>query len=707
MDVVDRSAATRTATDASDLTPLRALFAPRTVAIIGASRRRGAVGAEVLHNVVSGGFTGRVFPINPRADAVQSLPAYPRVTDVSDPIDLAVIAVPAACVDAVVDDCLAKQIPALVVVTAGFGETGDEGRAREAVLRDRVRQGGSRMVGPNCLGVLTTNPDVRLNATFSPVVPPCGPIAFSSQSGALGLAVLERAGQLNLGISDFVSVGNKADVSTNDLIAYWGEDPRTTVILLYVESFGNPKRFRQIARRVSRTKPIIAVKAGRSASGARAALSHTGAIAASDMIVDALFHDAGVIRTETLEELFDTAVLLADQPLPSGPRVAILTNAGGPGILAADVCDSLGLTLASFAPATVEGLRTFLPRHASLANPIDMIATATPDHYRQALPLLLLDPNVDSVLVMFTPVVSDPEAVARAINDGARGASKPVLATFFGAENVASVLSPVPCYTFPESSVRALAHAVAYRGWRDTPPSTVPVFDDIDTVAARQIVNGSEACGGGWLSPLECSALLMALGIHVVGTSVVSTLDAALEAAARVAYPVVLKGAGPAILHKSDAGTIFIDLRDEDALRNAFRQLQHRPEVTEIVLQTMIGQGVEMIVGGLRHDRFGHAVLCGSGGTLVELLHDTSCRLTPLTVRDAEDMLNEVRGVRLLRGFRGAPPKDEAALRSVVLRVSTLLELCPGIVELDLNPVVVTSDGAHVVDARIRVAPPA
>ncbi len=707
MDVVDRSLAARTPAQESDVALLRALFEPRTVAIVGASRRRGVVGAEVLRNVIAGGFTGRVFPINPRADAVQSVPAYARVTDVLDPIDLAVIAVPAACVDDAVNDCLAKKIPAIVVITAGFGETGDEGRVREAALRDRVRQAGSRMVGPNCLGVLTTNPAVRLNATFSPVVPPRGAIAFSSQSGALGLAVLERAGQLNLGISDFVSVGNKADVSTNDLIDYWGEDPRTKVILLYVESFGNPKRFRQIARRVSRTKPIIAVKAGRSVSGARAALSHTGAIAASDMVVDALFHDAGVIRTETLEELFDTAVLLADQPLPPGPRVAILTNAGGPGILAADVCDSLGLTLASFAPATVEGLRAFLPQHASLVNPIDMIATATPDHYRQALPLLLRDPNVDSVLVMFTPVVSDPEAVARAVHDGVTGTSKPVLATFFGAEHVAAVMSPVPCYTFPESSVRALAHAVAYRAWRDTPASTVPVFDDMDAAATRRIVNECEARGGGWLSPLECSALLQALGIRGVATHIVSTLDAALEGSARIGYPVVLKGAGPSILHKSDAHTIFTDLRDGNAVRDAFDQLQHRPEVTEIVLQAMIRDGIEMIVGGIRHDRFGHAVLFGSGGTLVELLHDTSCRLVPLTVRDAEDMLNDVRGVRLLRGFRGAPPRDEAALRSVVLRVSMLLESCPGIVELDLNPVLVTPDGAHVVDVRVRVASPA
>jgi acetate---CoA ligase (ADP-forming) len=683
---------------------LRALFEPRSVAVIGASRRRGTVGAEVLHNLLAAGFTGTVIPINPRATTIESLPAFARVTAVRDPIDLAIVAVPAAEVPAVIDDCIAKNVGAIVVLTAGFGELGDDGRAREAVLRDRVRRAGVRMVGPNCLGVVSTNPTIRLNATFSPVFPPRGPIAFSSQSGALGLAILEHARQLNLGISCFVSVGNKADVSTNDLIEYWADDPRTWVILLYVESFGNPKRFRQIARRAAKRKPIVAVKAGRSASGARAASSHTGAMTASDRLVDALLRDAGVLRTETLEELFDAAQLLAHQPVPRGPRTAILTNAGGPGILAADACEALGLRVTSLSRETTDRLRLLLPPTASLANPIDMIATATADHYRRALPMLLRDPNVDNILVMYTRVLADSGDVARAIREAARGSWKPVLATFFGTD-AAAALSPVPCYTFPESSVRALAHAVAYARWRTTVDGVVPTFTDLDAGAAAHVIERARASTCDWLSQRDGLALLTACRIPVVATDIVRSADDAAAAAGRIGYPVVLKGSGARVLHKTEAHLVRRALDDEGSVREAYAALSAHPDVTDVVVQKMIAGAVEMLVGATRDDRFGHAVICGSGGTLVELLHDSALRLTPLTDQDAVSMLNEIRGVQLLRGFRGAPSCDEAALRDIVLRVSALVEACPAIAEIDLNPVMVTPDGASVVDARIRVNP--
>lgn len=681
---------------------LRALFEPRSVAVIGASRTRGTIGAEVLHNLLAAGFTGTVIPINPRATTIESLRSYPRVTDVREPIDLAVVAVPAAQVPAVVDDCIAKDVGAIVVLSAGFGEVGEDGRAREAVLRDRVRRAGVRMVGPNCLGVLSTNPTIRLNATFSPVFPPRGPIAFSSQSGALGLAILQHARQLNLGISCFVSVGNKADVSTNDLIEYWADDPRTWVILLYVESFGNPKRFRQIARRASKRKPIIAVKAGRSASGARAASSHTGALTASDRLVDALLRDAGVLRTETLEELFDAAQLLAHQPVPRGPRTAILTNAGGPGILAADACEALGLRVTQLSPESTEGLRVLLPPTASLVNPIDMIATATPDQYRRALPILLRDPHVDNVLVMYTRVLAEATEVACAIREAARGSWKPVLGTFFGTD-VADALSPVPCYTFPESSVRALAQAVAYGRWRTTVDGTVPTFASLDVRAATHIIERASRSGCQWLSQHDCLELLTACGIPVVATDIARSADDAVAAAARIGYPVVLKGTGERVLHKTEAHLVRQSLDDEGSVRDAYAALCAHPDVTAVVVQPMIADAVEMLVGAARDDRFGHAVVCGSGGTLVELLHDSALRLTPLTDQDAVSMLNEIRGVPLLRGFRGAPRCDEAALRDVVLRVSALVEACPTIAELDLNPVMMTPAGASVVDARIRV----
>ena len=671
--------------------------------MIGAGRRRGAVGAEIFHNLAAGGFTGRAVPVNPYAEAVEGVTAYQSLRDVPGDIDLAVIAVPAAAVPGVIDDCIAKPVGAIVVISAGFAEIGDEGRAREQALRDRVRAAGIRLVGPNCMGVVNTDPAFHLNASFSPVFPPAGQIAFSSQSGALGLAILEQAQELNLGLSTFASVGNKADVSANDLLEYWETDPRTRVILLYLESFGNPKRFREIARRVTRQKPIVAVKAGRSASGARAACSHTGALAASDTIVDALFRESGVIRTETLAELFDVAALVAHQPLPAGKRVGILTNAGGPGILAADACEGFGLTVPPLGETTVAALREFLPGSASAANPVDMLATASAEDYRRAIPLLLRDPSIDSLLTIFIPpLVTNPVDVAGAITDCARHSIKPVLATFFGASGVPQILSPVPCYTFPESAARALAHAASYAAERTAPLGTRPTFHDIDRSAARAIVEQTRSTGGGWLSPLGCEALLQACGIPTAGTHVVGSAGDACRVARDIGYPVVLKGSGPGILHKTEARAVHTSLVDESAVRDAYRSLSRNPEVLQVLVQPMV-RGVEMFVGASFDDKFGHAIVCGSGGTLVELLRDASCRLAPLTDATAREMLDEIRGIALLRGYRGAPIADEGSLRDVVLRVSALLELCPEVVELDLNPVMVSATGATAVDARIRI----
>ena len=652
------------------------------------------------------GFAARRYPSTRTRQAVESVRAYRTVRDVECSIDLAIIAVPADGVDGVLDDCIATHIPAVIVISAGFSETGERGRRREQALRDKVRAAGMRLIGPNCMGLVNTDPSVHLNASFSPSFPPAGPIAFSSQSGALGLAVLEHARQLGLGMSSFVSIGNKADVSANDLIEYWENDPRTSVILLYVESFGNPRRFARIARRVSTQKPIVALKAGRSRSGARAASSHTGALAAKDAIVDALFQEAGVIRTETMEELFDVASLLSRQPLPAGPRVAILTNAGGPGILAADACEAHGLSVPPLSSATVDALRTFLPDAASLSNPIDMLATAPAEHYRRAIPILLADHAVDSLLTIFIPpLVTNTEDAARAIADAAQQASKPVLATFFGASDVRDILAGIPCYTFPESAARALAHAVTYVGRRARPSGSEPVLPRFDEAAARTLVSWRNATGGGWLSPLECALLLRCCGIPAPDSRVVLTCDGLLGAARQLGYPLVLKGSGPRILHKTEAGVIFTNLGDQAAALRAFAALEQQPDVEQIVVQQMVGPGVEMIVGASRDPAFGPVVVCGSGGTQVEIWRDTSCRLAPLTHQSACEMLDETRGVRLLRGFRGTPPCDEAALRNVIVRVSALVTSCPEIQELDLNPVIVTTTGAWAVDARVRVGP--
>lgn len=685
---------------------MKGFFEPRTVAVIGANRERGKIGSEILHNIQTAAFTGSSIPVHPSAQEVQGLRAYPRVSDIPGVVDLAVIVVPAAQVLSAVEDCIGKGVRALCVISAGFGEAGSEGRARELAILEKVRSAGCRLVGPNCMGLLNTDPAVRLNATFSPVYPPTGSVAMSTQSGALGLAILDYARQLNIGISSFVSVGNKIDVSGNDLIQYWAEDPRTSVILLYLESFGNPKKFGEIARRVARVKPIVAVKAGRSSAGARAASSHTGALAATDTVVDALFHQAGVIRTNTLEELFDVAALVAHQPIPRGRRVAILTNAGGPGILAADACEANGLELVTLSEHTRTELRSFLPEAASIANPVDMLASAPPEHYRRALEALIRDEQVDSILTIFIPpLVTEPEAVAAAIAAGAVAADKPIAGIFMRAEGAPAGLAPIPCYAFPESAAIALARVTAYGEWRQKPLGTIPVLNDLRPNEARGFVDSALQRGGGWLTPNETQGLMAAVGIKTAIAQMTRGTDEAVAAASVIGFPVVLKAIGPTLLHKTERQAVRLNLDSEQAVRHAALDFEERfrGELTGLLVQQMVTGGVEMLVGALHDPTFGPLVVCGSGGVLVDLLADSAFRIHPVTTEDAAEMIAEIRGARLLRGYRGAPPADEAALRDVVLRVSALLSMCPEIQELDLNPVKVLASGACAIDARTRI----
>jgi acyl-CoA synthetase (NDP forming) len=498
-------------------------------------------------------------------------------------------------------------------------------------------------------------------------------------------------------------------VSSNDLIQYWSDDPNTGVILLYLESFGNPKKFGQLARDVGRRKPIVAVKAGRSKAGARAASSHTGALAASDTIVDALFRHAGVIRTTTLEEMFDVAMLLDRQPLPAGPRVAILTNAGGPGILAADACDAQGLQVAALQDRTIDELRLFLPAAAGLHNPVDMLATATADQFARAMPVLLADPNVDSLLTIFIPpLVTAAADVAAAMTQVGRGTNKPVLATFMSVEGAIPMLAPIPCYRFPEAAVAALARATGYASWRREPAGTIPNFEE-DVAKAAAILAEALARGSGWLQPTAAQHVLEALGVPVVSSRSVASLDEALAAAQAIGYPVALKGTGPTILHKSDVGAVKLGIATDDQLRRAYLELETSlgSRLAGVLVQQMAGDGVEMFVGGLQDPAFGPVIFCGSGGVLVELFGDAACRLCPISDRDAAELLDDIRGVARLRGYRGQPVGDEAALRDVVLRVAALLHACPEIQEMDVNPLMVRRQGVVAVDVRIRVDAPA
>ncbi|HEX6810386.1 MAG TPA: acetate--CoA ligase family protein [Planctomycetota bacterium] len=696
---------------------LTCLFRPRSIAVIGASRRRGTISGEVFHNLVTRGFPGPVFPVNPNAAVVQSVRAWPSISDVPDPVDLAVLCVPRDQVLAAVDACAQKGVRGLVVLSAGFAETGPEGRALQDELLARVRAHGMRMVGPNCLGLLNTDPAVLLDATFAPRWPPAGNVAFSSQSGGLGLAIIDQARDLGIGISEFVSVGNKADVSGNDLLEHWEQDERTRVVLLYLESFGNPRRFLEIARRVSRRKPIVAVKAGRTEAGARAASSHTGALAGSDVAVDALLGQAGVIRTDTMEELFHVGALLANQPPPRGNRIAILTNAGGPAIMASDACETHGLAVQPLAEATGAALRAFLPAAASVRNPVDMIASAPASAYERALAVLLADDAVDAVLVLFVhPLVTAASDVAAAIQRASSGSTKTVAACFLGPRTAPRDTAPpagsVPMYAFPEPAVIALARAARYGSWLRRPVAAA-VELRVDTARAKRAIEGADVSPDGWLPPAAVAEVLAAYGIRTCASAVAADEAGAIAAAERVGYPVALKLLAPTIVHKTEVGGVALRLRNASELRAALQRMRERlrelgrlAEMRGVLVQAMVEDGVETIVGVTASGEFGPLIGFGVGGVHVEVFRDVVFRLPPIDATDAREMLDQIRGAPLLAGVRGALPRDRDALVDVLLRTSRLAIDLPAIAELDLNPLMAlpAGHGAVAVDARIRVA---
>jgi acetate---CoA ligase (ADP-forming) len=697
-------------------------FRPRAVAVIGASRDRDAIGGRLFHNILQGGFEGPVYPVNPKSEVVQSVRAYKTVLECPDPVDLAMVVVPAQFVIPVAKECAQKGVKALVVISAGFSEIGGAGSALQGELVEVCRESGMRLVGPNCMGIVNTEPAVQLDAQFSPFRPKAGRIGFLSQSGALGIAVIEHANALSLGMSTFVSVGNKADISGNDLLTYWETDKNTDLILLYLESFGNPRKFARIARRVSRKKPILAVKSGRSAAGFRATQSHTGALlASSDVTVNALFNQAGVIRMDTLGEMFDVAAFLTTQPVPKGKRVAVITNAGGAGILAADACEDMGLKVPELSPAVQTELRKHLNADAGVKNPVDMIASATAEDFGRVIRSISKDADIDALMVLFVPPIAiKSEDVAKEIVSAVRdiGGRKPVLATFMAHHGISEILTDgevrVPSYPFPEVAARALARAAEYGSWLNQPPGTRPVLGGIQKGEAAGIVARALARGPGWLRPEEADALLGSYGIPVVKTARVGSPSEAGDAAAKMGGKVVLKGIADGLLHKTESGAVRLGLEGSDQVEGAARAMadslsRQGFKPAGFMIQEVAAAGVEMIVGVTGDPVFGPLVACGAGGTMVELLKDAAVRLAPLTVEDSGDMVRSLRTFPLLTGYRGGPAYDVTALEDVVLRVSAMVEDLPEITELDLNPVIVQTKGATVVDFRVKVeetAPP-
>jgi acetyl coenzyme A synthetase (ADP forming)-like protein len=680
---------------------LAPFFSPAAVAVIGASSRPGSIGGELFRNILRADFAGAAYPVNRSGEPVAGVHAYRSTADIGEPVDLAVICLPAEAVPEAAAEALQSGVRALCVISAGFAETGPEGRERQDRLLELVRASGARLLGPNCLGIAVSGP--RLNATFGPNALPAGNVGFSSQSGALGLALLERAAGRGLGLSAFVSVGNKADVSSNDLLEHWEDDPNTDLVLLYLESFGNPRKFARVARRVARMKPIVAMKAGRTVAGARAASSHTAALAGSEAAVDALFHQAGVLRADTLEELLDLTSLLSAQPLPRGNRVAILTNAGGLGILCSDACEAAGLSLPDLSMETVARLASILPGEASIANPVDMLGSALASTYAEVLPLLLGDPAVDAIIVLFVPpVMAGAEEVASAIVRCVQEADvedKPVLACVISADGTPGQLLSgiVVPFSYPESAARALGRAAERAEWLRRPQGRVPKLEALDRHAARLVV---DECSEGWLQPNHLRRLLSAYGLPLVAERRVGSVDEAVAAAEELGYPVVVKTALEGV-HKTERGGVAVDLHDANEVREAAGRIG-----APLLVQPMVRGGVELLVGAVQDPVFGPLIAVGPGGTLTELIGDAVFRLTPLTDFDVQELASTGKAGVLLSGFRGAPAADLDAVEDLLLRVSRLAEEFPELAELDLNPVIAGPDGSVIVDARVRLARP-
>jgi acetyl coenzyme A synthetase (ADP forming)-like protein len=685
---------------------LQPFFAPRTVAVIGASARRGSIGGELFRNVLAGGFTGAAYPVNRGGEPVAGVRAYASIEEIPDEIDLAVICLPGERVLDAAEEALRKGTRALCVISAGFAEIGPEGRERQERLLALARAHGARVVGPNCLGIASAA--VGLNATFAPRAFPAGRIGFSSQSGALGLALLERAEARGLGLSAFVSIGNKADVSSNDLLEWWEDDPGTDLVLMYLESFGNPRKFARIARRLAREKPILAMKSGRSRAGSKAAGSHTAALAGSDAAVDAVFRQAGVIRADTLAELLDVAALLSCQPTPKGRRVAVLTNAGGLGILCADACEGAGLELPPLAEETRAALVPLLPAEASVANPVDMLGSATAESYRAVLPHVLADPGIDAVIVLFVPPVAvETVDVGSAISEtvAAAGATgKPVLAAILAAQGAPATLrsaAHIPAFAYPEGAARALGRAAERAEWLRRSAGSVPVLDRIDHERAAAVVaTALESADEAWLTPEDTRAVLEAYGVPLVGERLAAGPEEAVAAAEALGYPAVVKTAA-AGAHKTETGGVALDLDGPDDVRAAAARIGG-----PVIVQPMIRGGVELLAGVAQDPVFGPLVAFGPGGVHAELIGEAQFRLTPLTDADADELVTEGKAGRLVAGYRGAAPADAIALADVLHRLSRLADDLPELAELDLNPVLGLPGGAVVVDARIRVARP-
>ncbi len=711
------SRAPQSKTLAGRLKSLDALFRPRSIAVIGAGRTPNTIGHEIVRNLVSAGFTGPVYPVNPNAGVVRSMHCYADIALIPGEVDLAILVVPAKYVVGAARECGEKGVRGLVCITAGFAEVGAAGAERQRELMEVCTMYGMRLIGPNCMGILNTAEEFKMNASFANSRLMRGEAAFMSQSGALGAVILNDAEVLGLGMSMFASLGNRPDVSPSDLLEYWEADAATKQILMYLEAFGEPERFMAIARRVSRHKPILVVKSGRSARGARAAISHTGSLAGSEVAVDSLLEQCGVLRMNSMKELFALASAVQAGCYPKGRRVAIVTNAGGPGILATDACVAEGLELCDLGANTRKKLEAFLPPEASTANPVDLIASADATSFDKSLALVMADKNVDMVLAIFVaPIMIDAASVAAAFAKHAKSKRKPLLACLPGLPESSAALellrrAEIPNYSFPGDAAQVLAGLVQLRELRERPEEPAPKFR-VRKKRARDLIAAAVEEKRELLKDREVTGILEAYGLPIVPSALVNNREEALAAARRIGFPLVGKVVAPEIIHKSDRGGVLLDLRNREDLLTAYDTLEDRflaeaPNM-QVLLQAMRSNGVETFFGVASDPLLGRMLAFGLGGVHVEILKDVVFRLHPLTPLDARDMVEAVRGKALFEGARGKPPVNKEELAEVLLRLSQMLTDNPEIAELDLNPFLAgyRGESSFVLDMRCRIQLP-
>lgn len=696
---------------------LRNFFCPGSVVVIGASREEGKVGHIILDNIINSGYKGKLFPVNPKADKIHGIKCYPSVLNVPGAIDLAIIVIPAQFVLQVLEECSKKNTKWSIIISAGFKETGIEGAKRERQLIEKAKDYGIRILGPNCLGIIDTK--CPINATFSPNMPPMGKIGFISQSGALGTAILDWAKTNKIGFSKFVSLGNKADISENDLFDDWENEKNTEVITAYLEGVKYGREFIRISSKVSKKKPIIVIKSGNTDAGARAVSSHTGTLAGSAKAYEAAFKQAGIIRANTIRDLFNYAKAFSYQPLPKGKKVAIITNAGGPGIMATDECEKSDILLASLEKETIDGLKEFLPEAANFYNPIDILGDALADRYKKTLEVVIKDNNVNAIVMLLTPqAMTQPLKTARAIVEVMENSGKSitVLTSFMGGSEVEKAVKflaekNIPNFDIPEEAIDTLKVMMEHTDWKSR--RSFPIEDfNVDKGRVKKIFYQCRSEGRLELGEMEAREILEAYDIRMPKAELACDIDEAKEIAGRIGYPLVLKIVSPNILHKTDVGGVKIGIDNEKELEENYNQIlfsvsKYMPDanIRGILVQEFIKDKKETIIGMSEDPQFGPMIMFGLGGIYVEALKDVSFRIAPLSRQVAREMVEEIKSIKLLKGIRGEDPSDIDSIIEIILRVSQLVTDFPEIIEMDINPLFVKKQGEGSIagDVRIRI----